>query len=524
MNSAIKVVKRKDRETRAPSPAVDASSGEGRGIPDIVQTVKSWIVEARDRRQAEAQRVLRSFRELDVSHGLEPAKEAVKPCLTILFLAGLIVSGLCGSARAQSPAPLTESLTLERAIDLAVRNNRVLKIAQLGVERADENVSVAKTYRFPEFRAFAHVSGNLARNELQIANPAVNFFPGVGSFFSLSVIRRPTGIFGAAVTEPLSQQYRIGLEIKEERLAREAAQAKLRAQRNETVDQVKKAYYAILQTKSAVGSVREAVKSYQQLEQVTGAYVVQQVVLRSDYLGVQTRLAQARYEEMELSDQLSTQKEQLNRLLGREVTAEFEPADVSCVVSVDPDLETARRTALEHRPELQGARIAVQQATIDRRIKKSEYIPDVSLGFVYLTARNFAAVVPKNFANVGISATWEVFDWGRKRHQLAEKDQAIGQANLALKEAEAQVLIEVGAKFRKLQLTGQALRVAMLAQETAKETLRVNTGRYGYQTVLLSDVLQSQATLAEATHQFEKALLAFWTAKAEFETALGEEG
>jgi outer membrane protein TolC len=41
--------------------------------------------------------------------------------------------------------------------------------------------------------------------------------------------------------------------------------------------------------------------------------------------------------------------------------------------------------------------------------------------------------------------------------------------------------------------------------------------------VLLSDVLQSQAFLAEATHEYQRALLAFWTAKAEFEKALGED-
>jgi len=53
--------------------------------------------------------------------------------------------------------------------------------------------------------------------------------------------------------------------------------------------------------------------------------------------------------------------------------------------------------------------------------------------------------------------------------------------------------------------------------------LRVTTGRYKFQAVLLSDVLQSQASLAEANHEYQSALLAFWTAKAEFEKALGED-
>ncbi len=51
----------------------------------------------------------------------------------------------------------------------------------------------------------------------------------------------------------------------------------------------------------------------------------------------------------------------------------------------------------------------------------------------------------------------------------------------------------------------------------------MSTGRYKFQEVLLSDVLQSQAFLAEANHEYQQALLVFWTAKAEFEKALGED-
>jgi len=224
-----------------------------------------------------------------------------------------------------------------------------------------------------------------------------------------------------------------------------------------------------------------------------------------------------------LSNRLATQKEQLNSLLGREVSAVFEAASIPELVSDKTDLMAARKVALERRPELQQARLLIEQATLDRRIKKSEYIPDVSAGFVYLTLRNFDPIVPKNFANVGVVVNWEFFDWGRKKHQLAEKDKAVEQAKDGLKETEDKVLIDVGDKLRNLQQSSQALRVARLAEDSAKENLRVSTGRYKFQAVLLSDVLQSQASLAEAAHEYQRALLALWTAKAEFEKALGEE-
>jgi len=423
----------------------------------------------------------------------------------------------------ESAVTSAESLTLEQAIALALHDNHATKIAQLEVDKADESIAAAKTFRFPSLHAYTLVSKNLANNELDVPNPAGNLFPGLGPFFILNDSSQTRAIFAGSIIEPLTQQYRIGLNIKLQRVSHELAQAKLRQQQNETVDHVKKAYYSILQTRSALSSVEEALKSYRELDKVTGDYVVQQVALRADLLTVQTRLAKVEYEQLELSNQLATQKEQLNSLLGRAVETSFEVAGVPEFTSFETDLAAARKTALERRPELQQARLAIDQATLDRRIKKSEYIPDVSAGFVYLTPRNYPSVIPKNFADVGVAVSWEFFDWGRKKHQLAEKDEAVAQAKNGLKETEDQVLIDVGDKLRKLQQSGQALRVARLAESSAKENLRVTTGRYKFQAVMLSDVLQSQASLAEATHDYQSALLAFWTAKAEFEKALGED-
>ena len=439
--------------------------------------------------------------------------------LTTLIVVGLILLSVHGAARAQS----TESVTLDQAIDLALRNNHAIKISKFEVAKAEEDISVAKTSRLPSLHFHTLFSENLVENDIKIPNPAANQFPGLGPFFLLTDERKPSAVFTVTAVEPLSQQYRIGLHIKFERLSRELAQAKLRQQQNETINQVKKTYYAILQTKSALRSVEQAVKSYQELDKVTGDYVVQQVALKADYLVVQTRLARAQYDQLELTSKLATQKEQLNSLIGREVSYEFEVTDAPAFVSIETDLAAARTAALEHRPELQQARLSVEQAKLARRIKKSEYIPDVSAGFAYLTPRNFPSSVPREFANVGVVVSWEFFDWGRKKHQLTQIDNTIGQAKNGLKETEDQVLVDVGDKLRKLQLSGQALRVAKLAEDSAKENLRVSTGQYKFQAVMLSDVLKSQASLAEAMNEYQKALLTFWTAKAEFEKALGED-
>ena len=202
-----------------------------------------------------------------------------------LFMAALVLLSH-GRVQTQDAAPSqTESLTLDQAITLALRNNRAIRIARLAVEKSEDEISAAKTLRLPSMHAHSLVSGNLVSNELNVRNPG-NLFPGIGPFFSLNTERKPTALIGASITEPLTQQYRIGLQLKLQRLSRDVAHAKLRQQKNETIDLVKKAYYAVLQTQSGLTSVREALRSYRELDKVTGDYVVQHVALKADQLTV----------------------------------------------------------------------------------------------------------------------------------------------------------------------------------------------------------------------------------------------
>ncbi len=105
--------------------------------------------------------------------------------LNLLALGLLLLLLVRGVVQAQQSAPASgESLTLDQAIALALRDNHAMKIAKLEVERADEDISAAKTYRLPLLHAYTSVSGNLANNELKVPNPANNLFPGLGPFFT----------------------------------------------------------------------------------------------------------------------------------------------------------------------------------------------------------------------------------------------------------------------------------------------------------------------------------------------------
>src|SRR5215831_9016016 len=434
-----------------------------------------------------------------------------------LLLLLLLAAPLSGWCRQTSSAP-EEALSLDQAIALSLRQNHAVRDAELEAGKTGDTLAATRTRRLPSMNVFGYGAAQ------QFVKPVgVSIFPGAGPLFSIGVPRNPHAFFGGLILQPLSQQYRLGLEVKQSKLAQDRAQEKLRLVKQSTIDRVKQAYYEILQSQSALDSIQEAITSYHELDRVTIDQVTHQVSLKNASLEVKTRLAKAEYEAINLSNDLATKKEQLNDLLGRDVRTDFRLNPIPDVTGFPADLESARNRALEQRPEIREARLKVEQAEVDRRIKKSEYIPDVSAGFLYMTFRNFDDFIPKNLASAGLVITWEVFDWGRKRNELAEKGKTIAQARERLHEAESRVLIDVSDKFRKLQQTRQALVVAQLAEQTAQETLRINTNKYKFTSALLSDVLQSQSTLAEANHDFQQALLGYWTARAEFEKALGED-
>jgi outer membrane protein len=418
-----------------------------------------------------------------------------------------------------------EELTLDQAITLALQHNRLIKVAQLEVSKSENAVEVMRTNRLPQFRFNVLEGQLLSRINFLFPTGILGVFPQIGPVpptpTSISTGRRPFTFLFAQANQPLSQLYRIGLGIRAERLNEQVAKEKLSLEEQSVANDVKKAYYNLLQTQSGLRATEETVKLLQEIERVASNALIEQVVLKSDVLDSQAGLAKAQSQVITLRDTTATLKERLNALLGRDLNADF---TVSAAAEAKPwefDLAATRARALEQRPELREARLKVQQAEIDRGAKKAEYIPDVSLSLDYLSPFNIQ-FVPKNIAAIGLLVNWDVFDWGRKKHELASKTETMEQAKTAVDEAAAQIQVEVGLDFRKLEEASQQLKVANLELAADQEKVRVAVNRYDQNSVLLKDVLQLRASLAEKTYKYQEALMVFWTARADLEKASGE--
>jgi len=208
--------------------------------------------------------------------------------------------------------------------------------------------------------------------------------------------------------------------------------------------------------------------------------------------------------------------------MGRDIRKRFRVSENRIPDPVELDLAAAQSRALEQRPELRQAQLKIKQAEYDRRQKKAEYIPDISLSVHQLSFLN-VEMLPANVVTAGVDLTWEPFDWGRKRHELAAKSETVEQAQTALSETESQILVEVDAKFRKVQEASATLQVAQLAVDEAAEKLRVANDAYRIRSVRLDQLLQVEAGKSTAASEYQRALSNYWTTRADLAKAMGDE-
>jgi outer membrane protein TolC len=210
-------------------------------------------------------------------------KHVVTGCLGLLLLPAV--------ATAQSTSlTISERLSLDSAIRLAIENNRQLQSSLLQVKKADEDVAVARTRRLPVFDLEAQASQLITPVDFSFPQGAFGDFPGVGPIpatdTNVSVPRQLTYYFSSQVSQPITQLFRINLGIDNAVATREIEQERVHAQRLSVVNSVKRVYFAILQTESALETTEQAIALYRELDRTLETRVAQKVALRSDSLDV----------------------------------------------------------------------------------------------------------------------------------------------------------------------------------------------------------------------------------------------
>src|SRR5712664_4335297 len=344
-------------------------------------------------------------------------------------------------------------LTLEDAVSLARSHNRELKQAGLEIHKQQEAFSEAKTQLYPRFDTYFLASELLTPLDFTIRSGTLGTFPATGPIpakdSKIHTPARPVAITSFTATQPLTQLFRINLSIKQQQLAAELSRQSYFEREQELVNEGRRAYYAILQSQSELESQRALLAYFEELQQLTGRRLQQEAVLKADSLRITAQRTKALYQLTVIEDALADRKEALNHLLGRDLQAEFTVEMVPASLPEESSVQEARKIATEMRPEIKAETIKKEQAALETKIEKTRYIPDISIQANYAATSNIS-FLPQRVGAVGVLLTWQPWDWGQKRHNVAQKVDAEKQAQLSIDSVRDQVLQEVDSTFRRV--------------------------------------------------------------------------
>ena len=438
----------------------------------------------------------------------------------------VLVAALCQFQFAVAQTTDGAVLTLDEALLLARANNRDLKQFGFDVGKQREALGEAKTHLYPRFDTSVLAAQLLGPLDFTINKGQFGTFPGTGpipgSNTDLHTPARPIAIASVTATQPLTQLIRIHLSIADQRLKADAAQLSFDQREQKLADDIRQSYYQLLQLQIEYESQQSVVKYLEELLQLTDRRFSQHAVLEADRLSVKAELAKATCQLTTIEDKLADSKEALNHLLGRSVQTEFSVEPAPATFPEQEDLPAARAIALEHRPEVKLAANRVRQADLATKSEKTHYIPDIAIQASYFSPANIN-FLPQNIGSIGALLTWQPWDWGEKRHKVRQAALAEQQAELSVEDTREQILLEVNSSFRHLRESRSHLSVAEAIRDAEIEKMRNQKEAYSQQAILLSDLLKQQSSLADAEGQYHQAVLAYWSARADFQKSLGEE-
>lgn len=426
-------------------------------------------------------------------------------------------------AHAQATADV---LTLDHAVELALASNRSLQIAALDQQRVADDVAALRTRRFPALDAKVFEGAFLSPVQFTFRQGAFGTFPATGPipFGDISVDsprQLSTAVLFTAV-QPLTQLRKISRGESLLKLGGDLVDEKTRERRQQLVADVRRAYYGLQQTAAGLATLNDALAQLEELERVVAQYVAKEVALPADHLAVRTERARTDRDVLVLRNLQATLAERINLLIGRDLSTPFVVAPLAAAATEERSVDAAVASAKASRPAVREAELNVRRASADVSLHALDRLPDVSVALGVVRLAN-VDVLPHNVAAASLVLTWEPFDWGRRRHETNARGRTLEQARVGVVEAQALVELDVRSKARAVSEAHAAVGVAQLGREAAAERLRVATDRYTVETTLLKDLLEAQTAMAHATQLYQQALGTFWTARADFDQAVGDQ-
>ncbi|TVR09366.1 MAG: TolC family protein [Phormidium sp. GEM2.Bin31] len=414
----------------------------------------------------------------------------------------------------------TQPITLNQALELAVRNNLTLQQSQLSLEQSLANLRETQAELFPN----VNLSSNLTWSDS--ANARLN-------------IRRQEETLGQRSPtqgDPTSTTWNTELSVnytvfdfggRAGRIAAAEAQVRnteleIERQLEQVRLQVQNAYYNIQEADMNVQIGRSAVENAEQSLQDAQSLEQAGVGTRFDVLRAEVQLAN---DQQVLNEALADQRvsrRQLARILNVPQSVDLAAADPVDLAGVwELPLDDTIVLAFRNRAELQQELIDRDIAQEQQRVVRSQGLPQFSLSGSanLITTSGDGSGLTEGYS-AQVQMQWNLFDGGARAANIRQFEAQEESASVRFADARNQVRSEVEESYFELDSRLQNVSRATAALELAEESLDLARLRFQAGVGTQTDVIAAQNDLTQARGNLVTAILGYNRSLAQLQRAV----
>lgn len=410
-------------------------------------------------------------------------------------------------------------LSLEEAIQLAIRANLAMKQSREEVSAAQANKNISRSNFLPTLSArYSYTHRDKEQTQELTGTP-----------FDVVVRPQDEYAFVTSFKQPIFSGFALINQYRIASLGLDAAEIRAKLTRHDVILDAKNAYYTVLKAQKLLEVANQTVDQITARKEVSENFYQVGMSPLNDLLQAQVELANAKQGLIVAQNNLEIAKAQLNLVLRRPVNQTVDVEDLVDYTPFEHDIDYCLSQANQNRLEIYVANLEVEIAGKEVDLAQKDYYPSIDLtGTITQLGDDWEVHGGEGISdsyswNVQATATWDFWEWGRTTYGIKEKLSRLSQSKYRRSQVLDNINLEVKEAYLRTKESEKNITTIEKAIEQAKENYRITDERYKEQVATSTDLLTAQVLLTQTMTNYFTALYDFKIAKATLFRAMGQE-
>jgi outer membrane protein TolC len=434
--------------------------------------------------------------------------------IRLVVVCALTLGSLTGNAQEGQEIDLSQSLTLQQCIQLAIENSTDMRNARIDTVIQDLRVKNVRARYYPDI----------------FLNGRYHFSDQID--FGFERENYDLGVTGRYTLWDNGQREANFSQTKE---SRNATTSRNEQTKQNLIFQVTQAYYNVLKAQELVKVDWEILARSRENTDRVRAFVEVGSQIEADIATALVREANDEFSLLNDQNALEIAMASLPRLMGLDSGTLVTVTEDSSyqlyrqkgqIEVIEMSIEETIQRAFETRPEFKELQARIKQREWDLTLIKLERWPQLNATYSYNINLDDYLYKRENFTNfrswdVTTTLSFPIFDGGVTKRRVQEAELTLEQAREDASDLERSIALEVRQAYLNRKRAETAVQISNTQVRNAELSLKVIRGRFEQELSILLELLNAQTEFAQALTNQVRAFYDYKIAQAALQRGMG---